>query len=249
MPWRMPAADGQFDPYKIMVSELMLQQTQVSRVMPKYLAFIEQYPDVQSLAQAPLAAVLKSWSGLGYNRRAQYLHQAARQIGKQEFPQTVAELVKLPGVGPNTAAAIMNYAYNQATVFIETNIRTVYLHYYFNDQAEVDDKQLLPLVSETMDHEHPREWFWALMDYGAHLKATIGNLNRNSKHYSKQTKFQGSRRQIRGQIIRVLTDSPQTLARLQTVITDERLSSVLADLIQEGLIIKTKNMYNTPYDI
>lgn len=243
MPWRQPEADGSFDPYKILVSEVMLQQTQVSRVIPKYLVFIQQFPTAQSLAQAPLAAVLKAWSGLGYNRRAQYLHKATQRIG-DDFPQTLAGLVALPGVGHNTAAAVMNYAYNQATPFIETNIRTVYIHHYFQDHTDVDDKQLLQLVAETLDHEHPREWFWALMDYGAHLKNTVGNLNRNSKHYAKQSTFQGSRRQIRGQVIKLLNEAPQSKAGMTKTIPDERLDSVLADLVKEGLIAKHKSLYN-----
>lgn len=245
MPWRHAEKDGSFDPYKIMVSELMLQQTQVSRVVPKFQEFIKRFPTVQSLASASLAEVLLLWSGLGYNRRAKYLHQAAQQIGSKPFPQTIADLTALPGVGHNTAAAIMNYAYNQPTPYIETNIRTVYIHHYYKDQESVTDKQLLPLVIETLDHEHPREWFWALMDYGAHLKATIGNLGQQSKHYTKQSAFQGSRRQIRGQILRLLSQ-PQTLESLGQTITDERLESVLADLTSEGLVVSHKSVYKLP---
>jgi len=250
MPWRQPEASGSFDPYKIMVSEIMLQQTQVSRVIPKYHAFIERFPTTNSLAQSSLADVLKLWSGLGYNRRAKYLHQAAQQIADKPFPSTMHDLTSLPGIGTNTAAAILNYAYNQPTAFIETNIRTVYIHHYFSDHpGTISDKQLLPLVEETMDREHPREWFWALMDYGAYLKSTIGNISRNSHHYTKQSSFQGSRRQIRGQIIKLLNQAPQDMASLARHISDERLASVLADLTKEGLIIRNKNLYNTPHDI
>jgi A/G-specific adenine glycosylase len=247
MPWRQPDSQGEFDPYAIMVSEIMLQQTQVSRVVPKYQEFIASFPTVSALAKASLGEVLKAWSGLGYNRRAQYLHQAAQQIGDGPFPQTMEALVRLPGVGVNTAAAIMNYAYNQPTPFIETNIRTVYIHHYFNDQPEpVNDKQLLPLIEETIDWEHPREWFWALMDYGAHLKATIGNLSRFSQHYAKQSAFQGSRRQVRGQIIRLLTQTSHSYEQLCQQIDDPRLSDILVELTQEGLIITAKNQYRTP---
>ncbi len=249
MPWRHPDVGGAFDAYKILVSEIMLQQTQVSRVTPKYLSFIEQFPTVTTLARAPLAEVLKAWSGLGYNRRAQYLHQAAQMTGKQ-LPATLTGLVALPGIGPNTAAAIMNYAYNQPIPFVETNIRTVYIHHYFSDYKEpVSDKKLLPLVAETIDQEHPREWFWALMDYGAHLKETVGNLNRQSAHYTRQSAFEGSRRQIRGQVIKLLNQAPHAQADLARQIPDERLDSVLSDLLREGLIVKTKTMYNTPHDI
>lgn len=232
-----------------MVSEIMLQQTQVSRVIPKYQAFIAEFPSVTTLAAAPLAQVLRAWSGLGYNRRAQYLHTAAKQVSGP-FPQTMVELTKLPGVGLNTAAAIMNYAYNHATSFVETNIRTVYFHHYFHDQTRpISDKEVMQLVAETIDHENPREWFWALMDYGAHLKTTVGSLNNQSKHYAKQPSFNGSRRQIRGQVIRLLNTASQSHATLARHIPDERLASVLNDLVQEGLIVKTKTMYNTPHDI
>lgn len=243
LPWRQPAADGLFDPYKILISEVMLQQTQVSRVIPKFAAFMQRFPTAQDLARAPLAEVLKAWSGLGYNRRAKYLHQAAQQIGG-DFPQTMAGLVQLPGVGPNTAVAILVYAFNQPLPFIETNIRTVYIHHYFQDQTDVDDKQLLPLIEQTLDREHPREWFWALMDYGSHLKTTVGNASRNSKHYAKQSTFQGSRRQIRGQVIKLLNTQPQTFASLTKQIPDERLKAVLTDLVKEELIVKRKNLYN-----
>lgn len=247
MPWRQPDVNGQFDPYKIMVSEIMLQQTQVGRVTPKYLAFIAAFPTVQALAKASLGDVLKAWSGLGYNRRAQYLHRAVQQIGHEPFPQTMETLMQLPGVGINTAAAIMNYAYNQPTTFIETNIRTVYIHHYFHDQLEpVSDKQLMPFIQETIDREHPREWFWALMDYGAYLKTAVGNVSRNSKHYAKQSTFQGSRRQIRGQIIKLLNQTPQSYIQLNQQIADDRLRAILEDLTREGLIVLTKNLYATP---
>lgn len=247
MPWRKPDPNGNFDPYKIMVSEIMLQQTQVSRVIPKFEAFLAAFPNVQALAEAPLSTVLGQWSGLGYNRRAKFLHQAAQQIVQEhqgQFPQTLNMLSKLPGVGQNTAAAILAYAYNQPEPFLETNIRTVYIHHFFLDHPElVTDKQLLPLVTETIDHEQPREWFWALMDYGSHLKATVGNLTRQSKHYTKQSTFKGSKRQIRGQIIKLLTHKPQTQEALQQAITDERLEEVLQDLTKEQLVTKKGRSY------
>lgn len=242
LPWRQPEADGSFDLYKILVSELMLQQTQVGRVIPKYTDFLVRFPTAQTLAQAPLASVLQAWNGLGYNRRAKYLHQAAKQIVAHP-PQSLDELMALPGVGYNTAAAITNYAFNQATPFIETNIRTVYIHHYFADRSDVTDKELLPLVVQTIDHEHPREWFWALMDYGSHLKTNLGNFSNRSRHYSKQSAFEGSRRQVRGQVIKLLAQQPASIKTLARQITDQRLKSVLADLCQEGLITKNQTNY------
>lgn len=247
MPWREPEADGAFDPYKIMVSEIMLQQTQVARVVPKYETFLQAFPTVEGLASARLGEVLEQWSGLGYNRRAKFLHQAAQHIVQEyqgQFPQTLNMLSKLPGVGQNTAAAIMNYAYNQPIPFLETNIRTVYIHHFFADHLElVTDKELLPLVEQTMDHENPREWSWALMDYGSYLKATVGNLSRQSKYYFKQSTFQGSQRQIRGQVLKLLLQEPLSIRRLKTAIPDDRLHAVLTDLLQEGLITKQGNSY------
>lgn len=235
LPWRLPEEDGSFDPYKIMVSEIMLQQTQAARVIPKYAAFLKAFPTVQSLAKASLADVLTAWSGLGYNRRAKFLWQAAGHI-QAEFPETLAGLVALPGVGANTAGAILAYAFNQPVIFIETNIRTVFIHHFFADQTDVHDNQLLPFVESALDREHPREWYWALMDYGVHLKATVGNTSRNSKHYAKQSTFHGSKRQLRGQIIKILTNGPMTRAELSTYLTDSRLDEVLADLANEQLI-------------
>jgi A/G-specific adenine glycosylase len=246
LPWRHPEANGNFDPYKILISEIMLQQTQVGRVISKYQQFISRFPTVQALATASLGEVLQVWSGLGYNRRAQYLHRAAQQIDNQLFPQTMAELVALPGIGFNTAAAILVYAYNQPQPFIETNIRTVYIHHFFKDQTGVSDKQLQPFIEQTMDRERPREWFWALMDYGSHLKATIGNVSQSSRHYAKQSRFEGSRRQIRGEILKQLGNSPRRLEELQQVIPDERLLAVLADLTKEGLVVLDHSQYRLP---
>lgn len=237
LPWRAAEVDGSFDPYKIMVSELMLQQTQVQRVIPKYFAFLEQFPTVQSLARAELGNVLRAWQGLGYNRRAKFLWQAAKAIAEQgSFPRTQDELVKLPGIGPNTAGAILAYAYNQPVVFIETNVRTVYIHHFFEDRTDIHDKEIVGLVTQTLDREQPREFYWALMDYGSHLKATIGNPNKASKHYAKQSAFHGSRRQVRGMVLRQLGTRTHTLAELQAMIADERVKSVLDDLVAEGMV-------------
>lgn len=235
LPWRQ----GQLDPYHILVSELMLQQTQVGRVIPKYHEFLARFPDVQRLAAAPLGEVLRAWSGLGYNRRAKFLQQAAQVIVTQfggVFPPSVAELTQLPGVGVNTAGAIVAYAFDRPVSFVETNIRTVYLHHFFHDETNVADKAILELVEQTLDAEHARDWYWALMDYGAHLKKTVGNPNQRSRSYAKQPKFEGSRRQIRGQVLRLLSNRPMTRQKLAEQISDERLADVLTELITEGLI-------------
>lgn len=242
LPWRRAEPDGSFDPYKIMVSEIMLQQTQAARVIPKYQEFLTLFPTVQSLAKAPLSDVLKTWSGLGYNRRAKFLWQASQAI-KAEFPHTLEGLVALSGIGANTAGAILAYAYNQPVVFIETNIRSVFIHHFFADKTDVHDKELLPLVEAALDYEHVREWYWALMDYGVYLKATIGNTSRNSKHYAKQSTFHGSKRQIRGQVIKMLTREPLSYETLSEHVMDPRLDGVLADLMKEQLIRANDQLY------
>ncbi len=239
MPWREDTR-----PYYVLVSELMLQQTQVSRVVPKFESFIAAFPDEQTLAGAELAAVLRAWQGLGYNRRAKFLHQAAQHVVSQgSFPNTVERLVELPGVGKNTAGAIMAYSYNHPIVFIETNIRTVYIHHFFTDRDDVADAELLPIIEQSLDQEHPREWYWALMDYGSYLKTTIGNVSRSSRHYAKQSTFHGSKRQIRGQVLKLLAEVSQTENQLRTTIDDQRLGSVLQDLTNEGLIRYKNNSY------
>lgn len=254
MAWRQPEPDGSFDPYKILVSEVMLQQTQVQRVTPKYHAFLSSFPSIRSLAAAELGEVLSAWSGLGYNRRAKFLWQAARHIvdgNNGVFPRTGDKLIKLPGIGRNTAGAILAYAYNQPQVFIETNIRTVLIHHFFQDQTSVTDKELEQLLVEILQQIRmpaddipvfsPREFYWAMMDYGSFLKQTIGNLSRVSASYARQSTFEGSRRQIRGQVIRLLTERPYAYQELVTVLADERAAEIIAALEQEGLIKLNNN--------
>jgi A/G-specific adenine glycosylase len=241
LPWREPEPGGTFDPYKILVSELMLQQTQVPRVIPKYRAFLEQFPDIEVLAAADLGDVIKAWQGLGYNRRAKFLWQTAQKLHIEHHdnvPNTIQELIALPGVGPNTAGAIMAYAFCQPVVYLETNIRTVFIHHFFADQIDISDALLVPYITASLpdDQALTRDWYWALMDYGSYLKATVGNLNKLSNTYAKQSAFKGSKREIRGKVLRVLTESPHTLAQLQQIIADERLEDVLQDLVDEALI-------------
>lgn len=246
LPWRQALADGQLDPYVITVSETMLQQTQVQRVIPKYHEFLRLFPTVQDLAAAELGTVLTAWSGLGYNRRAKFLWQAGQAIIDYHdglFPRTAAELISLPGIGKNTAGAILAYAFNQPVVFIETNIRSVYIHHFFTDKTDITDADILQLVARSVDQQHPREWYWALMDYGTYLKKTVGNASKQSKNYTKQLAFHGSRRQIRGQVIRHLTQSSQTFESLQFQINDKRLAEVLEALVIEDMITRVADVY------
>ncbi len=246
MPWREPEKTGKYDPYKIMVSEVMLQQTQVSRVIPKYQQFIERFPTISSLAVSPLAEVLKVWSGLGYNRRAKFLWQAVQEIHNNEdnFPSSMQELTALPGIGINTAGAILTYAFDQSYPFIETNVRTVYIHHFFKDRENVSDRELREVVDQTIDMKRPRQWYWALMDYGTYLKQSEGNVAARSKHYMKQTLFKGSVREIRGAVIRHLTTAPKTTSELSKVIPDDRLDTILESLQREELICRKKDTFS-----
>lgn len=244
LPWRTPEPDGSFDPYKVLVSEIMLQQTQAPRVVSKYHEFLRQFPNLTALAEAPLSAVLAAWSGLGYNRRAKYLHEAAQHLATKPQPWSLEDLVACKGVGPNTAAAVLVYAYNRPLAFVETNIRTVFIHHFFGDQTDILDNALLPSVQQALDREQPREWYWALMDYGVHLKATVGNMARLSKHYAKQSAFVGSKRQVRGRVLRLLKEQSLPREALARYIADERLEAVLQDLLREGLITeKSASLY------
>lgn len=242
-PWRKT-----HDPYKILVSEIMLQQTQVERVTVKYQEFLKKFPSVRSLAQAPLADVLRVWQGLGYNRRARMLHECAKVITKDyraTFPKTHKELTILPGIGPYTAGAVLAFAFNIPVPIVETNIRTVFLRYFFKEKDDVSDREVLACVAMTLDERNPRAWYAALMDYGAHLKKKHGNENARSKHYIKQSKFEGSDRQIRGAIVRALSSAASTEKALSSLLqTDgDRIQMQLAALVADGLISKKGKRY------
>ena len=228
------------DPYAILVSEMMLQQTQAARVLGHYERFLARFPDPATLAVAPLAAVLERWSGLGYNRRALALHRTAGILVRAHggtLPPDRDALLRLPGVGPATAGALLAFAFSRPAVFIETNIRRVFLHQFFPAAAAVPDAALLPLVARTVDRRQPRRWYYALMDWGAVLGRRPGNPNRRSAHYSRQTRFAGSRRELRGRVLRLLTEHRcLTTAELGQHCPDQRLAAVLADLVAEQFL-------------
>ena len=243
LPWRMTR-----NPYRILVSEIMLQQTQVSRVIEKYRLFLRTFPTVQKLADASLADVLKLWSGLGYNRRAKFLHALAREIvtnHRGTFPRTTVELETLPGIGPYTARAVAAFAYNIPDVFIETNIRSVYIHHFFPNKKAVSDKELIPSIKRTLDDKHPREWYWALMDYGSYLKSEGVRVHRKSHHYARQSRFEGSKREVRGMILRALTEGSYTKKQLSVRTKKDitRIEEVLGDLSREGLVTKQRQKF------
>ena len=241
LPWRETG-----DPYAILVSEVMLQQTQVTRVLDYYARFLARFPDPATLAAAPLAAILERWSGLGYNRRALALQRAAGAVVRDHGGRLPADrdaLLRLPGVGPATAGALLAFAFAEPAVFIETNIRRVFLHEFFAAAATVPDAALLPLVARTLDRRRPRRWYYALMDWGAALGRRTGNPNRRSAHYSRQSPFAGSRRELRGRVLRLLTDRRcLPFAELQRRCPDQRLAAVVADLVAEQFLTRSGNL-------
>ena len=310
LPWRKTK-----DPYKILVSEVMLQQTQVPRVIEKYKEFLHEFPTVQELAKAPLSRVLKIWSGLGYNRRGKYLRDAAIQIVKNhegKIPPDAVSLQSLPGIGPYTASAVLIFAFNMPDTMIETNIRAAFIHHFFNSkvdipkspqgltsvnkspqgltsvkkgdkcqgqtlgdsaesrramsfearsiyrkaivsvQRKVTDRDLLPFITAAAEGQDPRTWHWALMDYGSHLKKLLENPSRLSAHHVKQSKFEGSLRQVRGAILRALQSGEKTEQQLRLLACDqvsiksdtEKYETALDGLEKDGMIIKWKGRWN-----
>ena len=240
MPWRASR-----DPYHILVSEIMLQQTQVERVLSKYEQFIAIFPDFFSLAQAPLRDLLSVWQGLGYNRRAIALQRIGQRVVTEyggKLPDSVETLQTFPGVGPATAGAICAFAFNQPTAFIETNIRRVFIHCFFPGRNGIKDKEILPLVEGTLDTSQPRTWYFALMDYGAMLKEMSANPNRRSAHHTRQPPFDGSNRQIRGLILKLLLEnSTATEGELLRAVgrSPDLVKKIISQLVKEGFIRKT----------
>ncbi|MGA2933824.1 MAG: A/G-specific adenine glycosylase [Methanomicrobiales archaeon] len=249
LPWRRTT-----DPYRILVSEFMLQQTQVERVLVKYPEFLGRFPDIEVLARAPRHEVLLAWQGLGYNRRALSLHETARRVVDEyhgSVPLDRTLLDSLPGIGGATAGAIVVFSTNRPEIFIETNIRRVYIHLFFPDAVKVHDREIEPILGKTMIKKQPREFYYALMDYGSALKKGIGdpngsllkrgamNPNTRSASYSRQSTFQGSDRQVRGILLRHLLagngareEELRDLARVEP----GRLERILKGLERDGFI-------------
>lgn len=236
------------DPYYILVSEIMLQQTQTFRVEPKFEAFIAAFPTFETLAEAPFAHVLQYWKGLGYNRRAKALQENAQRIIKEFngiLPDEPKILETFASIGYATSCSITTFAYNKPTAFIETNVRSVFIHFFFTDKTEVHDKEIMPLVHAAIDYENPREWYYALMDYGVMLKKQDKEINKKSKHYTKQSKFEGSDRQVRGKILEyLLAYKVAQLDELQAVLAVEfmRFTTIVDSLLKDQLIIKNNDL-------
>ncbi len=244
LPWRRT-----HDPYKILLSEMMLQQTQVKRVIEKYEGFLLRFPTIESVAQAPLRAVLASWQGLGYNRRALALKRLAGIVVERHggrIPLAIEALKALPGIGAATAGAVCTFAFDKPVIFIETNIRSVFIHFFFQDKGGVNDSEILPLIAQTLDAKRPRRWYYALMDYGAMLKEQHANPGRRSAHYTRQAPFEGSLRQVRGMILKALVAHagiPEA-ALVKAINRDEKLvRKALRQLRTEGFIVKKRKRF------
>lgn len=255
LPWRSTR-----DPYAVWVSEVMLQQTQVSRVDGRWQRWLERFPDAWALADAPLADVLSEWQGMGYNSRAKRLQVCAQQVcGKHggTLPSDYQLLVSLPGIGPATAAGIRAFAFDQPGVYLETNVRTVLIHELFPEREQVDDKELVPLLEELCPAAScgVRDWYYALLDYGAHLKKTLPNPGRRSKQHARQSKFEGSHRQKRAFVLRCVLDGGKSTRQLAALldaqeafagrepVPQEELHGILRELSGEQLICERNGVW------
>lgn len=254
LPWRAfpKSVPVSIKAYRVLVSEVMLQQTQVERVIPYYERFIRAYPNPRRLAEAPLKDVLILWQGLGYNRRARMLHEAGKNVTANYngvMPSTYEELKALPGVGEYTASAVMAFAFNKEAVLIETNIRTAITHHFFTKRQTVPDSSIREVLELLMPETDVRGWYSALMDYGAHLKARGVRINTKSAHYTKQKPFKGSVRELRGAMLRELLVQSKTRESLVMLFGKERrgASEIALDaLCAEGMVVKTGNVYALP---
>jgi A/G-specific adenine glycosylase len=245
-PWRDTTA-----PYAILVSEIMLQQTQTHRVLPKYLGWLQTFPTVRALSTASLFDVLQAWSGLGYNRRAKFLLEAAKELANRStFPTTYEELVALSGIGEYTANAVLAFAFNQPTVVLETNIRTAIIHHFFTDEEKISDKQIKEKLQQLIESEKdPRNWYYALMDYGSWLKSEGVDYFYKQKNYTKQKAFKGSERFVRGWILKqlTLTNTPLVIKSIRLVgYPATQVKKIIIDMVNEGLLVKTNNTVCIP---
>jgi len=244
LPWRQTR-----DPYAILVSEMMLQQTQVDRVIPYFERWMKMFQTPEKLARAPLQTILREWSGLGYNRRAKFLHDATKLIVDKyggKVPQDFAALRALPGIGEYTAKAVRVFAFNEPEILIETNIRSAFIHHFFSKKSPtmkrsystsstyVDDKQILPQIAKVIERQDPRTIYAALMDYGAHLKKTHPNPSRRSRHHVKQSKFEGSLRQVRGAILKAYARGEDVTGLRNPYV--EKFDEAISALKKDGLL-------------
>ncbi len=244
LPWRHT-----HDPYRILVSEIMLQQTQVDRVIEKYKEFLRTFPTAKKLARTSVDSLLRTWKGLGYNRRALNLQRAAQMIVSNyagRFPRRIEDIEKLPGVGPYTARAIATFAFKEPHVFIETNIRRIFIYFFFQNRTAVSDDELKLFIQKALYKKDPYAWYSALMDYGALAMKDIPNPNKKSTQYVRQSRFEGSQRYARAKTLEFLLDGngATTLQIARFFQKDpylipyrKSLTALLKALLKEGFIV------------
>ena len=241
LPWRETRSA-----YRILVSEVMLQQTQAERVIPKYREFLRRFPDWSALAEARTAEVMQAWQGLGYYRRAFNLQRAAQAVVREfggKLPQDPPVIRSLPGVGSYTAGAVCAFAFDVALPIIETNVRSVFLYTFFPKRKAVSDAEILQLVEETLDRRNPRDWYYALMDLGSELKRHRRGINARSKHHAKQSRYEGSNRQARAAVLKTLAEhGAATEADIARLVSADRarIERAVEGLLKEGLVRRSK---------
>lgn len=237
-PWRETT-----NPYHIMVSEFQLQQTQATRVVPKYLSFISKYPTIESLSQSSTADVIREWQGLGYNRRAIWLKKAAETIFQLSyFPNEPQDLIKIRGIGPYTSRSIPIFAFNANLAAVDTNIRRILVSEGFVSEEDTK-KQVQAVAEQLVPHNRSRDWHNALMDYGATYKTT---RKTGIKPRTSQSRFEGSNRQLRGQVLKLLTRKDRL--KLDEIsqeldLEHEVTKQILKELVREGFLQKSENSY------
>ncbi len=251
-PWRKKTPSSRVSAYKILVSEIMLQQTRTDRVEQKFKEFLREFPTLFALADATPREVLVVWKGLGYNTRALSLLNASRTIQKEfggRIPKDPKKLASLKGVGEYTAKAVSTFAYNEPHIFIETNIRSAFTHHFFKKSSAVPDSKLAPLMEKcllvaTNRKIPPRDWYAALMDYGAHLKKSGVLINHKNCLYKKQSPFQGSNREVRSKITTLLLKvASMDEKQLERKVNDPRTKKALTTLLKDGVIQKKNSHY------
>ncbi|EKE40297.1 hypothetical protein ENUP19_0304G0045 [Entamoeba nuttalli] len=236
LPWRETT-----DKYKILVSEVMLQQTQVTRVIEKYKSWLIRFPTIQDLAKANLADVLEEWNGLGFNSRGKRLRDLAIEVCERYngiIPSSVDKLLNLPGIGPYTANAVLIFSENQDIATVDANIRRILIHELSLDE-KTPENILFAYANKCLPLGRSRDWHNALMDYGA-LVATGKKTGITAK--SKQSKFEGSRRSYRAELLRRIRKNNGSLSieNCEEVIkgTKYTLEEIIEGLEKDGIVHK-----------
>lgn len=262
LPWRRTR-----DPWRVLVSEVMLQQTQVDRVIPKYLSFVRRWPTPAAMARAPLRDVLSAWSGLGYNRRAAHLKAAAETVVRAHggvMPADVEALEALPGVGRYTARAVASFAYGQDVALWDTNVRRIALRVFRGGEfadADPGREALERLLADALPSGRSRDWHGALMDFGSAVCVSRNPLcascplrgvclaaprflegERPPRRLARpQARFAGSRREARGKVVRMLAAAGKRGASELAVVDAlerEDAGAVIGSLVRDGLVVR-----------